>query len=141
MFIALLRNVTFWKLDLRENSLRQHLQLLGNQNGSPHKDAVRMVAHNATSGEEVASTISLPSMVSPQGSHLNLEETPFPSEDLLDNLVYPDEQVLQLLSMQCAKVMLTFAVPGTLVITKSSIAFTADDSTSEYDSAQSVVSN
>lgn len=88
-------------------------------------------------GDVATSTLSIPTLPSPQGGHMSLEEA---SEDLLESLVSPYEQVVQLLSVECSKVVLAHLVPGTLVLTKSSIAFTADDSCSEYEKALCLVS-
>ena len=127
---------------MRENSSRQHLQLLPNSNGSTHEEAVRSTDLNqdtSASEEEVKNKISLPSLTSPQGSHLDPDEDIITSDDLMENLVHSDELATQLFSVQCMKVLLSHAIPGTLVLSESSIAFTADDSTSEYQRAQWMV--
>ena len=132
------------RLDLKENCLGQHLQVLANPSGSRHEEAVRKT--QVASKEEEPDTeglthrhFSLPSLASPLEGHFNPEEA---SEELLESLVtamIEDEQVGQLFHVQCCKVMLAFAVPGTLILTKTSIAFTADDSSSEYENAVCLV--
>lgn len=127
---------------MKENSLRQHLQLLANPSGSTHEEAVRKVGVNVSlEGEEsTASTLPIATLPSPQAGHVSLEEASFTSEDLLESLIPSEEQVVQLLSVQCSRVVLAHAVPGTLVLTKSSMSFTADDSTSQYEKALCMVS-
>lgn len=135
----------FLRLDLKENCLCQHLQLLANPSGSTHEEAVRTTHVSSDRGpaevERLPNNhISLASLSSPQRGHLGPEEA---SEELLQSLVaamIEDENVVQLFSVQCCKVVLAFAVPGTLVLTKNAIAFTADDSSSEYENAMSMVS-
>lgn len=138
----LCRDSTFLRLDLKENCLCQRLQLVANPCGSTHEEAVRKIPVTSEDGqteaEKLANSHFLPSLTSPQG-HLSLEEA---SEELLESLVaavIEDDQVLQLHSVQCCKVVLAYAVPGTLVLTKTYMAFTADDSSSEYEKAACMV--
>lgn len=140
----LCRDNTFLRLDLKENCLFQHLQLLANPCGSTHEEAVRQTQVISEDGQPEAerlanSHFSLPSVVSPKDGHLSLEEA---SEELLESLVaaaIEDDQVVQLFSVQCCKVVLAYAVPGTLVLTKTSMSFTAEDTSSEYERAMCMV--
>ncbi len=130
---------------MRENYLRQHFQLLANPNGSVHEEAVREMAADVFDPEEEADkNLSVPSLASPHGGgggggHINIENSSIVSEDHLDSLLQHSEST-QLLSVSCHKVLLSYALPGTLVLTKSSMAFTADDSAIEYEKVQCLVS-
>ncbi len=92
-------------------------------------------------GEEgaAATLSSIPTLPSPHGGHLSPEDSGFLSEDLLESLVPPDELVAHL-SIPCWKVVLAQAVQGTLVLTASSVAFTADDTCEEYEKVLCMVS-
>ncbi len=117
--------------------------MLSNDSGSTHEDAVRTQGPNpSTQDERAASTLSLPALTTSQVGHLATEgkeeeEEGFPSED---SLVPAEELVAQLLSVRCSKVVLACSVSGTLVLTKSSIAFTADDTCPEYEKSLCMVS-
>lgn len=139
-----IRDTAYWKLDLRENSFRQHLQMLANTSGSAHEEAVRTPSSDPASQEEPATdTLPIPALTSPQAGHLSSEgeDEGFPSDDLLEALVPPEELLTQLLSVTCSKVVLAYSVPGTLVLTKTSIAFTADDTSTEYEKSLCLVSS
>jgi hypothetical protein len=115
--------------------------MLANIAGSAHEEAVRVQGSDSTSQDEpAANAIPIPTLTSPQAGHLGLEEEGegFPSEDLLETLVSSENQ---LLSMTCGKVVLAYSVPGTLVLTETSIAFTADDTSSEYEKSLCMVSD
>lgn len=116
--------------------------MLANANGSAHEDAVRTQSSDPASQEDTtADALSIPALTSPQAGHLNAEEEGFPSDDLLESLVPAEELVAQLVSLPCSKVVLAHSVPGTLVLTKTSIAFTADDTCTEYEESLCMVSN
>ena len=131
-------------LDLKENSLRQHLQLLANPAGSAHEEAVRKVG-GSTSPETTEETdpLSIPALPTP-GPGMGVEspeESSLVSEEQLESLLPTEGQLLtqQLYSVQCSRMVLAHAVPGTLVFTRTSLAFTADDSTKEYEKALCMV--
>ena len=114
-----------------------------NSCGSTHDEAVRKcdpVTQEDTATNSSGSKISVPSLLSPQEGHLSVAELLL-TEDLLENLIPAEEMVSQLLSVPCCKVMLAHTVPGTLVLTESFIAFTADDASQEYEEALCMVSN
>ena len=118
--------------------------MLANASGSAHEEAVRTPSSDPASQEEpTANTLPIHALTSPQAGHLGLEGEGegFPSDDLLETLVPPEELVAQLLSVTCSKVVLAFSVPGTLVLTKTSIAFTADDTCTEYEKSLCMVSS
>lgn len=130
-------------MDLRENSLRQRLQMLANTSGSAHEDAVRTQSSDPSSRDETgADALSVPALASPQAGHLSAEgEVGFSPDDLLESLVLAEELVAQLMSVPCSKVVLAHSVPGTLVLTETSIAFTADDTCTEYEESLCMVSD
>ena len=142
-YIIIFSATAHWRLDLRENSLRQHLQLLANPSGGTHEEAVRKASplEEGEEGEEgAANTLSVPTLPSPRGGHLTPEDSGVFSEDLLEALVSPDEQMAQLFSITCRRVVMAHAVQGTLVFTSAAVAFTADDTCEEYDKVLSMVS-
>lgn len=144
----LYRHSKFWRLDLKEDSLRQRLQFLPNPAGSVHESAVRIVdpaeegegSKPAAAAEEDLSA-GLPGSVSAALSKpSNVEVVSLSSDDLGE--LPPLEQLdksEQLLTLQCSMVILAHTIPGTLAFTKTSLTFTADDSTEEYENAAYLV--
>lgn len=119
--------------------------MLANASGSAHEGAVRTQGSDPASQEEMAAdALSVPALTSPQAGHLSPEEegeAGFSSDELLESLVPAEELVAQLLSVSCSKVVLAHSVPGTLVLTVTSIAFTADDTCTEHEEALCLVSS
>ena len=140
----LCRDNPFKRLDLKGDCLCQHLQLLANPNGSTHEEAVRKTHITLEEGhleaEGIASNqFSLASLSSLQEGHSSPGEM---SEELMERLVaamIEDDHMEKLFSVQCYKVVLAYTIPGTLVLTKISMSFTADDSSSEYEKAMCMV--
>lgn len=116
--------------------------MLANPSGSAHEEAVRTQSSDPSSQDEAAAdALAIAALTSPQAGHLSAEGGGFSSDDLLESLVPAEEDPVaqQLLSMSCSKVVLAHSVLGTLVLTKTSIAFTADDTCSEYEKSLCMV--
>ena len=149
------RHSKFWRLDLKEDSLRQRLQFLPNPTGSVHESAIRSIdpadedkppppaGGGAATEEELA---GLPGSVGAALS--NAEIVSLSSDDFGESslstagLELPLEQLdksEQLLTIQCSMVILAHAIPGTLAFTRTYLTFTADDSTEEYEKASYLV--
>ena len=138
-----LRDEKFVRLDLKSNSLSQRLQFVANPTGCTHEEAVRLTA-NVPEDE-------MPEFEKMENSHFVVPRSVLErrtsevesSEKLLESLVtFPgleEGPVAQLHSVQCLRVVLALAVPGTLVLTKATIAFTADDTWSDYEKAACLV--
>lgn len=65
---------------------------------------------------------------------------PTDSLNALELSLNDQDQHMQLLSLPCLMVVLAHSVPGTLILTKRSMTFTADDSSDEYKKASYLVS-
>lgn len=122
--------------------------MLANPNGSAHESATRVYEANSqlNSVEEVESkdlTLAALTPTTP-GGVLSSEEMSLGSDELMDSLTALElslnqDQTIQLLSLPCLMVVLAHSVPGTLVFTKRSLTFTADDSSDEYKKASYLV--
>ena len=136
---------------MKEDSLRQRLQFLPNPTGSVHESAIRSVdpAEEDKSPAAGAAEEELAGLPGSVGAALsNVEIVSLSSDDLGESslaaagLELPLEQLdksEQLLTIQCSMVVLAHAIPGTLAFTRTSVTFTADDSTEEYEKASYLV--
>lgn len=70
----------------------------------------------------------------------NVEVVSLSSDDLGEVPLEQVDKSEQLLTIQCSMVTLAHAIPGTLTFTRTSLTFTADDSTEEYENASYLVS-
>ena len=122
--------------------------MLANPNGSAHESATRVYEVNSqeASVEEVKSEDLNLAALTPTtpGGLLSSEEMSLGSDELSDSLTALElslnqDQATQLLSLPCLMVVLAHSVPGTLVFTKRSLTFTADDSSDEYKKASYLV--
>lgn len=144
LFVAF-RHSKFWKVDLKEDSLRQRLQFLPNPSGTVHESAIRST--DPDSGEKKPTAEELPSLPSTVGAYTeapNIDVISLGSDDLADSLTgmdLPQEQdkSQQLLTVQCSMVILAHSIPGTLAFTRTSLTFTADDSSEDYEKASYLV--
>lgn len=155
MYVHISRHSKFWRLDLKEDSLRQRLQFLPNPAGSVHESAIRIVdpaeeeGDKPTAAAEEEGLTSLPGSVSAAlNKASNVEAVSLSSDDLGESslaaagLELPLEQLdksEQLLTIQCSMVILAHTIPGTLAFTRTYLTFTADDSTEEYEKASYLV--
>ena len=131
----------FCKLDLKEDALRQRLLLLSNPTGSVHEEATRRVEINEEVEEESQeANIPLTPSSTAYGGTLSGDEISLDSDDLAEGVVSMDQDhSTQLLSLQCSLVVLAHTIPGTLVFTKSTLTFTAEDNSEEYKKATFLV--
>ena len=134
---------------MRENSLRQRLQMVANANGSAHEEAVRTLTTTATdpasqdndSNEGGVDALSLPALASGRTLRGGVVAEAEEGEAAEEEVVPPAEELTaQLHSVPCSKVVLAHAVPGTMVLTKTFIAFTSDDASPEYEKSLCMVS-
>ena len=156
MYVHIYRHSKFWRLDLKEDSLRQRLQFLPNPAGSVHESAIRIVdpaeeeGNKPTAAAEEGELAGLPGSVSAAlNKASNVEAVSLSSDDLGESslvaaagLELPLEQLdksEQLLTIQCSMVILAHAIPGTLAFSRTCLTFTADDSTEEYEKASYLV--
>ena len=132
------------KLDLKEDVLRRRLQLICNPSGSSHEEAVRNVdsedpAHPLE--DDPALAVPKPAFTAQSSRSESISLT---SDELQDNLALDlsvdQDSSSQLLSLPCQMIVLAHSVPGTVVVTSSSIVFTADDGTEDYRKASYLVS-
>ncbi len=128
-----LRDTRYWRLDLRESHDRQRLQLLANQNGSPHTTAVRCV-------DTPPSPFTLPTLLTPPTYHVPASEAP--TEDLSVGVGDSDPHVVtpHTLTLPCQLIVLAHMLPGTLLLSRQSISFTPDDRCHDYQEAAQLVS-
>jgi len=131
------------RLDLRSNSLCQRLQFVANPAGSTHEEAVRLTVDNPENDTPESEKMESSRFVVPRSMLERRESELEESEKLLENLLtvpgLEEGPVVQLHSVQCLRVVLALAVPGTLVLSKTTIAFTADDTWPEYEKASCLV--
>ena len=136
------RDETFVRLDLKGNSLCQRLQFVANPVGSTHEEAVRLTTDSSEDEKPESEKLENSHFVLPSSMLERRKSPEEESEKLLETLVssvVEDDSVVQLHSVQCLRVVLALAVPGTLVLTTTTMAFTADDSSSEYEKASCLV--
>ena len=93
---------------------------------------------NVAAGDALSSVPTLPS---PQGGTLSPDDSALLSDDLLESLLPQEEQSARQFAVPCWKVVLAYAVRGTLVLTTSSMTFMADDTCEEYERVLSLVSS
>ena len=146
IIIHFYRHSKFWRLDLKEDSLRQRLQFLPNPAGSVHESTVRSVEEEeegqgktAAEGELAA---GLPGSVDAAALNKasNFEVVSLSSDDPGElPLEQLDKSEQLLLTISCSMVVLAHSIPGTLAFTRTSLTFTADDSTEEYENASYLV--
>ncbi len=138
------RDNRFVQLDLKANSLCQRLQFVANPAGSTHEEAVRLTPDVDEDEKPESEKLENNHFVVPQSALERKMSEEEASEKLLESLVtssvMEDDSIERLYSVQCQRVVLALAIPGTLVLTKSTIAFTADDTAVEYEAASRLVS-
>lgn len=135
---------------MKEDSLRQRLQFLPNLAGSVHEGAVRTVdpaeeegnkpTTAAAEGGDLAAGLPPGSVGAALSKASNVEVVSLSSDDLGEVPLEQVDKSEQLLTIQCSIVILAHAIPGTLTFTRTSLTFTADDSTEEYENASYLVS-
>lgn len=127
--------------------------MLSNPVGSVHEEATRRIETKEEEEEEEEEGTKETSKetelaltpTAAYGTALGGDEISLDSDDLAENLASIDQsssdqdQAIQLLSLQCSLVVLAHATPGTLVLTKSTLTFTAEDSSEEYKKASYLV--
>jgi hypothetical protein len=127
-------------LDLKEDSLRQRLQLLPNPAGSVHESAIRSVEEEEEEGNKPMTAAEEELAAGLLNKASNVEVVSLSSDDLGDLPLEQLDKSEQLLTIQCSMVILAHAIPGTLAFTRTSLTFTADDSKEEYENASYLVS-
>ena len=146
-FYLLYRHSKFWRLDLKEDSLRQRLQFFPNPAGSVHESAIRSMeeeeeGNKPTAAAEGELAGGLPGSVNAAALNKasNFEVVSLSSDDPGElPLEQLDKSEQLLLTIPCSMVVLAHSIPGTLAFTRTSLTFTADDSTEEYENASYLV--
>ena len=126
-----LKMTSFRKLDFGEDMARRRLKVLPNPSGSFHIEACRK---HEMGDEKEGEGPALPGVLV-VGTSLQQGEDPGLNEDTMEGALATEfglEHEEAQLSIKCSIVMYAYSMPGYMEFTKSTLTFTADDTSSEY---------